>query len=106
MLRCDASDENGLVILGELGRDPHDLHGRFAGTKDDLRKTFAQGAVRIDGGKSELGEGRGLEPAKDFFQSEFSGAKPFEELGSLIRGHAIEVAMAARVWSRAKPGAR
>jgi hypothetical protein len=62
----DARHQNSFVGLTYFRRDGGDLVGCFAFAKNDFGEVFAQRAVQIDFGKSEVPDWRGLESAQDF----------------------------------------
>ena len=87
VLRPDASDQDALLALKELGGNLDHLRGRFAGAEDDLGKPFAQRAVRVHPGEAEVRHGRRLEFAQHLVAAGAARSKLLQELNGFRCGH-------------------
>jgi hypothetical protein len=89
MFGRDARDEHALFAFQNFCGDVNDLHRRFARAENHFWKTFAQRAVRVHLGEAEIGRGRGLKSAQDFFARDFPGAKFFQQLNGFRSRHRL-----------------
>src|SRR5262249_24443745 len=103
MLRIDADDQDRLAELEKFVGDFDDLFGRLAGAKNNFWKIFAESAVRIHLGKSEISHQSSLKCLQDAFARNFSGAKLVQQASSLGCCHAKDNASANTRCHAGKP---
>ena len=87
VLLPDASDQDVLLVLKELGGNLDDLRGRFTGAEDDLGEASAQRTVGVYGGEAKLHHGRRLEFAQHLVAAGAARSKLLQELNGFRCGH-------------------
>ena len=84
----NAGNQDPALAGRDLAGDFHHLARRFARAVNDFGKTFAQSAVRVHLGKTQVGQGRGLKRTQGARRAYFARAKIFQKLDGLDCCHA------------------
>ena len=85
----DARDENARIGRQNFRGYFDNLLRRFAAAENDFGKTLAERAVRVHLRETEVGDGRGLKCAQDFFARNCSSAELFQQADGFSNGHAM-----------------
>jgi hypothetical protein len=87
----DPRYQNTGLVLKKLGSNFADLFWRFARSKDNFGKAFAQGPMEINLCKPKVRHGRSLKSSHDLVTANAAGTKFFKKFNRFLRGHGRKV---------------
>src|SRR6185503_2334816 len=96
----DPGDQKALFPLVNFFGDFHDLVGRFARAKDNLRKTLSQRAMSVHLGEAEIGDGGSLEALQDLFPADLAVTKTLEQGIGFVDRHGKKMSPNLRTVTR------